>query len=142
MNKQKSTVKFLGLLSISFYLCSCDQSVTHIGYTPENIESIKGQNIYDIKSNYVIADDLHDNSKYYITSMIYKTKAINQSIEIMENNIYSISTDNKNIITQVKKIELDKTKLINIKPITLPASPDKKSILSLLFTNVGSVSVM
>lgn len=140
-NKQTSVLIYFCYAIFCLMLTGCNEYVSHVGALPENMEQLKNQNIKSVKNHYIVADDLENTNKHYIAAFIYKTRPVNKTYKAMSGNVYTLTTDSNGKIIDIQKVEQNYN-VPHDNTITLPASPDKQSVLATLFKNIGSVKVM
>jgi len=126
-------------LFLSFFLCGCTERIITIGLAPETETELINKNIEDLNNKFIVVKRLNT-EEYYLGSIKYIFNKVKDENTILEQAVYKLTVNDKKEVVKAEKITIQNRKIIiNQK---MPTLPNKGSLLSDLFTGVGSVSMI
>lgn len=128
------------LFLISALFTGCTDKIRVIGHAPNTSQELIGKNINQLEQEFLIAQDKKDKKQYYLGKMIYKYNTTKATIELLEQKVYQLTANHKGEIVNATliPISLKQKKLYD----SMPKMPDRSTLLSKLFADIGGVMIV
>lgn len=137
------------LLLVALLLSSCSDQIKVVGFAPDSEKELIGKKIDELSQKFLIAPDIRSKgskntgakcSKYYLGQTKYSYNKIRGSYKTLTQTVYMLNADKDGKVTKAVLLPpaLKQVKLYD----SMPTLPDRSSLLSKLFADVGSVSIL
>lgn len=129
------------LFFVGILLSGCTDQIRVVGFAPKADQELIGQQIDELSDKFLIAKDVRSQGKkYYLGQIKYAFNKLKANYKTLDQRVYELTVDKNGKVTHVYLLPTPK-KQVRLYA-TMPNLPDRSSLLSKLFADVGSVAII